>query len=58
MAATTGLVVPDARMIGAEIEAAVVMATVPEPCTKRMRVEMKSGRTTSGIPAFARAFAS
>ena len=44
---------PAALTIGAQIPAAVTIATVPEPCTKRTSVEMMNGNNTIGIEAAA-----
>ena len=42
---------PEDMIIGAEILAAVVMATVPEPWMKRMIVAMMNGRMMIGTEA-------
>ena len=46
IAATTP---PPASLMGAEMEAAVVIATVPEPWMKRIAVEITRGRMMIGM---------
>ena len=48
---------PAASTIGAVIPADVIMATVPEPCTKRTSVAMRNGRIMMGSAVAAIPFA-
>jgi hypothetical protein len=47
-AAITGFTLAVARM-GAVMEALVIIATVPEPCTRRTNVATRKGRSTGGM---------